>query len=384
MRSLKSGLFAIALSGLFGTVAVIGCSASGGDDGIGTGELPTEPTADPPAVLPPPSAPVTGDMDSGTKADANKKDAAPKPEAGVDAGPPPPVEGTACTTLNEIGKKNCGACGKAETVCLAGPTGNKWSAYGSCNNELVGGCVPGTTATVDCGNCGKQVKTCTQYCAYSAGACTGVPANSCVPTSIDYSTAGCTTAQTYRNRVCGATCQYGNYSATCDAPVNANKLTISLTAGTTPASNVSGNYTLSAAKVGYKVTGGCPGSVSATADFPYEVVEVKNPSATLTAKVSAWNSGTPAIDNVMAAYYTNLAPQTSAQVGACSVGVNDFCPSSLPCTSDDNWAGLTGTQQITIPPGQVVLIRFQSYYAVGGGSVSTGAATLTVRTDSLM
>ena len=36
--------------------------------------------------------------------------------------------------------------------------------------ELAGGCVPGTTAQEDCGNCGKVTKTCTQYCAYTSGA----------------------------------------------------------------------------------------------------------------------------------------------------------------------------------------------------------------------
>ena len=37
MRSLKSGLFAIAIAGLFGTAAVIGCSADGGGADIDTG-----------------------------------------------------------------------------------------------------------------------------------------------------------------------------------------------------------------------------------------------------------------------------------------------------------------------------------------------------------
>ena len=51
MRSLKSGLLAIALSGLCGTVAVIGCSADGAG-GIDTEAAPTEQATPKPATQP--------------------------------------------------------------------------------------------------------------------------------------------------------------------------------------------------------------------------------------------------------------------------------------------------------------------------------------------
>ena len=377
MRSLKSGLFAIAFTGLVGAAAVVGCSASGGDTGLGIDTPATDPTPGTGSMLPPRGMDPTGDTDSGH--DAGHKDAS-KAETSVDAGPPPPVEGAACPTLNALGSKPCGACGTASTVCLPGDAGTGvWSPYGACTGELAGGCVPGTVTMDDCGNCGKVTKTCTKYCAYSTSACMGQPANSCAPGSIDYTNAGCA-AQSYHNRSCGTTCTWGNYSMTCDAPINANKVTISATLTGT----VVNTYTLSASKVGPRVTGSCPAAtVSADTDYPYEIVEVKNATAQ-TAKVSAWLTGAASIDTVMAAYNTNLPPTTSAQLGACTWGVNDFCPSSLPCTTDDNWSGLTGTQQLVIPPGQVVLVRFQAYYGLSSaGSVNTGAATFTVRTDAL-
>ena len=37
MRSLKSGLFAIAFTGLVGAAAVVGCSADGGGSGVDDG-----------------------------------------------------------------------------------------------------------------------------------------------------------------------------------------------------------------------------------------------------------------------------------------------------------------------------------------------------------
>jgi hypothetical protein len=384
MRSLKSGLVVIALSGLFGTVAVVGCSAEGTGGVLAVENDPTAPAPTGGSKLPPRGEDPTPGVSDGGKTDGGKKDGGPKAEAGVDAGPPPPVAGAACSTPNAIVKKPCGACGTTETVCLddgkdAG-TGT-WSPYSlTCVDEIPGGCVPGSTAEEACGNCGTVKKTCTQFCEYSTTACQGEPKDSCVPGTVGFTTAGCVELQTYRNRTCGDACTWGNFSATCEGPTNANKLTISDAVNGT----VAGTYLLSAAKMGSKVTGSCPtASVSSTTDHPYEIVEVKNATAQ-TAKVSAWLTGTPAIDTVMNAYATNLAPETAAALKACTVGVNDFCPSTLPCGADDDWSGLTGSQTIVIPPGQVVLIRFASYYPKSSASyVTTGNATLTVRTDVL-
>jgi hypothetical protein len=378
MRSLKSGLFAIALTGLLGTAAVVGCSAEGGGATTTEDQAPTEPGSSG-SVVPPRGEDEDPPPDAG-KTDASKKDSGPKPEAGVDAGPPPPVAGTACPTLNAIAQKTCGACGKSETVCLDEGGTKKWSVYGACQNELAGGCVPGTMVQENCGNCGKVTKTCSQYCAYTSGTCNGQPVSSCAPGTIEYLSAGCPTAQTYRNKACGTACTWGSVSATCEAPNNPNKITISATA----AGTVTGNYNLSTAKMGPRISGGCPGaSVSTTVDHPYEIVEVKNATAQ-TAKVSAWLTGTPAVDTVMAAYQTNLPPQNDTERKACKWGVNDYCPSSLPCTTQDEWSGLTGTQQLIIPPGQVVLVWFGSYYPNSSTTeTTTGTATLTLRTDVL-
>ncbi|MBS2012389.1 MAG: hypothetical protein JST00_05860 [Deltaproteobacteria bacterium] len=379
MRSLKTGLTAAIITGFALTAAIVGCSADGGSTLI-TDPSPAQPE-EPGAVLPPQNQTPDNGVDSGTT-DSGKKDSGSKDSgtADADAGPPPPTPGTACTKDSEQKERDCGACGKQKTVCLNDGSGLKWSEYGVCENELVGGCIPGTVVDEPCGNCGTMKKTCTKYCAYTSSSCTGQPAVNCKPGTKEYLTAGCPTAGTYRDRTCGNACTWGSTSATCQAPVNDNVLTIAAAASGT----VVGSYTLSTAKVGKRVTGSCPNAtVSTTGDYTYELVEIKNPTAQ-TAKVSAWLEGTPAIDTVMQAYNTNLPPQDDTALKACAWGTNDFCPSSLPCSADDDWSGLTGTQQITIAPGRSVLIRFGAYYAQGGTQVTTGGATLTVRTDSLM
>jgi hypothetical protein len=380
MRSLKSGLFAIAFSGLAGAIAVVGCSADGGGTGVDDTDSGVDPGSSGSVVPPKTDASPT---DAGK--DSGKKDSGPKAEAGVDAGPPPPVEGTACTTVNKIAQKNCGACGKAETVCLSddgGATGT-WSPYGPCQNELAGGCTPGTVVTEDCGNCGKVTKTCTQYCAYSAGACTGQPANSCVPGTVDYTSAGCA-ASTYRNRTCAATCTYGSYSAACTEPVNANKMTISGTVGGV----VTAQWTLAATQVGKKVSGSCGGgaSVSSTATYPWVAVEVKNATAqSATVQVYHSGSGSP-LDTLIWVYNAILPPATDAMLTACNYGSSDSCSVTIAGNSDPcgNTAGggssldWAGVDNVVIPAGGKVLV-----YSAGYGSTELGNFNLNLRTKAL-
>jgi hypothetical protein len=378
MRSLKSGLFAIAFSGLAGAMAVVGCSADGGGSGVDETDAAADPGSSG-SVVPPKTDPTPTDAGK----DASKKDSGPKIEAGVDAGPPPPVEGTPCSTPNKIAQKNCGACGKAETVCLAtGDSGTgTWSPYGACNNELAGGCTPGTVVTEDCGNCGKVTKTCTQYCAFTAGACTGQPVPSCVPGTVTYTNAGCA-ASTYRSQTCGATCTLGAVSATCAEPVNANKMTISASVGGV----VTAQWTLAATQVGKKVSGTCSAAnVSSTATYPYVAVEVKNPTAQA-ATVQMYHSGTGMPLDTLIWVYNVTLPPTDATLGTCNYGASDSCSVTItgntdPCGNSANggssldWAGV---DNVVIPANGKVLV-----YSAGYGSSELGNFNLNLRTKAL-
>lgn len=379
MRSLKSGLFAIAFAGLAGTLAVVGCSADGGSADLDDGDSGVDPGSSG-SVVPPKGDASVGD--SSVK-DSGKKDSGPKIEAGVDAGPPPPVPGTACPTLNAIAQKNCGACGKAETACLVGDAGTGvWGSYGPCNNELAGGCTPGSVVTEDCGNCGKVTKTCTQYCAYSSGACTGQPAMSCVPGAVEYTSASCP-ASTYRNKVCGPTCVFGSLSATCTEPVNANKMTISATVGQV----VTAGWSLAATQVGKKVSGSCSGggSVSSTATYPWVAVEVKNPTAQA-ATVQMYHTGTGTPLDTLIWVYNSTLPPTDATLGSCNFGAADGCSITIPAVTDPcgNTAGggssldWAGVDNVVIPAGGKVLV-----YSAGYGSSELGNFNLNLRTKSL-
>jgi hypothetical protein len=372
MRSLKSGLLGCVVAGFIGTFVVVGCSASGDTGDITEPTTNTDPTEDEGgAVLPPENTNPddNGDDEPTPATDAGKKDAGKDAgkDAAKDSGPPTPQPGDSCTTVDQTFKKMCGKCGSQEALCLAN---NTVSDYGVCTNET-GECTPG--ATEPCGNCGTR--TCTSSCSW--GSCTNQPQNSCSPGALEYSTAGCTTAQTYRERTCGATCIWGNFSGTCVTPNNPLKLTISGTVTGT----VNGTYSLSANKLGKRSPSSCPGSPTTGSDYPYEIVEVKN-ATTKTATITAYLSGTPAIDTVLTAYQTNLQPATDAELGACATA-NDQCPSGLTgCTSP--WSGLTGANAVTIPAGQAVLLRIVSWYAVNtADETTTGSVKLTVRTDAL-
>lgn len=365
MRSLKSGLLAVALAGLFGTAAVAGCSADGGGSGIVEETEPTEPGA---------SLPAPSDNQGGGTTDAAppKKTDAGKTDSGADAGPPPPNPGDACATLNAKASKKCGKCGTAEAICIDDGTGKgKWSDYGQCEAEM-GTCTPGETAA--CGNCGTQ--TCTNYCVF--GACSGEPANNCPPGQVENTTAGCATPGTYRNRTCGDKCTWGGYTATCAEPVNGNKLTAS--------GAVNGlatfNGTLSAAYLTKRPTSSCPSStVSGTANLPFVAVEVANPTAqTLTLSIYHSGAGAP-IDTLIWVYKKILAPADDNALKACDFGVADSCITGDPCGNSANggssydWAGI---DNVTIPPNGKILV-----YSSGYGSSDTGAFTLNVKTKSV-
>ena len=161
-----------------------------------------------------PSFPPKTDDGTGTDAgkDVGQEGRGPKAEAGVDAGPPPPVEGTTCPTLNAIAQKNCGACGKAETVCLDdGDRQGRVEPLRSLQQRARGRLYPRHHRDRGLRQLRQGHEDLHAVLRVSSGACTGQPANSCVPGSVDYTSAGCA-ASTYRNRTCGATCTYGSYS----------------------------------------------------------------------------------------------------------------------------------------------------------------------------
>jgi alpha-tubulin suppressor-like RCC1 family protein len=206
--SIRFGLLRCAVVGLIGASVVAGCTATG-TDGTPSGDVdPPDDDAGGGIILPPSNS---GEDSSVPDADAGKKDSGGKVDAGKDAGPPAPTPGAVCTSPDTITSRQCGKCGKQETICQAGDAGAlAWTEYGPCAGEL-GACLPGTTQA--CGNCGTQ--TCTSFCGW--GACTGQPAGHCSPGTVQNTTAGCPTSG-FRSRTCAATCQWQQYTSTCDAP----------------------------------------------------------------------------------------------------------------------------------------------------------------------
>jgi hypothetical protein len=342
---------------------------------------PTEPAPTTPGVtLPPPSSGTSGGsggIDAGK--DSGKKDAGPKPEAGVDAGPPPPVVGAVCTTIDAKATKACGKCGKAETLCIddgSGKTG-KWGDYGACGSEA-GECVPGEIVTQDCGNCGKQVKTCNQYCAFSTGTCTGQPPNSCVPGATEYTSASCTTG--YRNRTCGTACQWSSFSATCAAPVNEIVFDIGATVNAVTTKLIN----FSAARQGSRISpfGTCPLSTAPqSGNYPYQYVELRNPT-TKSAKVTVFvSTAGVAIDTIMAVYGTPIQPMDDAGRKACTFGVNDQSADTT-LTGNTDFSLISG---VTIPAGGSVLVYVSTFYenVAAAGEITTGNLNLNAKVETL-
>lgn len=372
MRSFKSGLFTFTIAGFVGMAAVIGCAADGASDVIGD-QSGTEPEDQGSLgnTLPPSNPGSDEDEDSAPPTKDAGKDAS-KTDAGKDAGPPPPSPGDACTVADKVFTKSCGKCGKQEAICLDDGKGKLTvSDYGQCLGET-GVCVPGSTETAACGNCGTLTKTCNQYCAWSSSTCGGQPTNSCSPGTTEYSTAGCTSPNTYRSKTCGTACTWSPFTASCAEPVNANKLNIATTLNGT----VSGNYALTTSQMSKRqptYSCGSSASLSTDLDHPYELIEVKNPSTTQTATITVTTTGTPAsFWATVAAYPTTLPPTTDAELKACSS--TDYASS---------WASIS-LPGVTIPPNSKILVRVQAYDESSQTSYpSTGTFTLTLKTTAL-
>lgn len=357
--------------------AVVACTANGGGDTLGTDD----------AALPEPSS--TSQLPPGNPPDAAADDAAKDAshdaakESGPDASKPAHNPGDACKTIDEVFERTCGICGTQQSLCLAKPDGTPGvvSDYSSCINELAEGCIPGTTDTEACGNCGTRKRTCTTYCAWSIGPCVGEPVSSCTPTTEDYTIAGCPSPGTVRRRSCGAACSWTTpFSPAC------GDLNFQLVVAGAAGDLVSGIYPLRADHVASRMLGACPNAYFSTGNYPQVYVELINPTAN-TVTLSAWNtaptSSSPIIQTTMAAYDGNTKPTTDAERKLCSKGVNSYCPNALTVQCGSyKWAGLTGTQSITIPPMSSSLLQFASYYPAGGAQLAEGLAKLVVRTDT--
>jgi len=213
MSRITSGLLTAVAVGALGVLTVVGCSAdgsSGAEDTSATGIEPEESGT----TLPPSSSSGSLPSDAG-KPDA--KDASPKDSAPPDAGPPPPCrhhvlhgrrsapEVVRClrNAIDHLPRR-----GRHQDVVrlLGVPERARQRLH------------PGTIIDEPCGNCGTQKKTCTQYCAFTTAACTGQPAMSCVPGSVELTNAGCAGADEFHQRTCGATCTAPSFSLTCSAP----------------------------------------------------------------------------------------------------------------------------------------------------------------------
>jgi hypothetical protein len=387
LRTFTSGLVGLAIAGLIGVSASAGCSA----DGSG-GELPTtgsNPTEPPGSKMPPPGDPTDGTdpgddddsslpTDGGKKPDGGKKDAStppppPRPDAGLDAGPPPD-EGASCTQVNKVFKRTCGLCGWQDAVCLQYPDGLKVSEYSPCREEVPNGCVPGTVEERPCGNCGVIRRQCDNYCRWPGTGpstqCINEPVDSCVPGTVDYRPAGCPDG-TFRSTTCKAVCEWEPASHDCAPPPSF----------VTVAPLATSNYTLAVLKDGQvskrlNESTTCPTTLQ-TISTPYTYIEVRNPYsrvAMVSVKTVALATGSPTGTMLLAAYSGSQPPSTDAQRQACVRGVNSAAMPKLQGT----------TNSVAVPPRGSVMI----YYAAStefdqtNKFASTGMVRLEVKTES--
>jgi len=343
-------------------------------------DLPTT-GEDSSVVVPPPDdrKPPPAIVDAGPDAkptDAGKKDA--------DAAPAPvPQPGDPCPVPNTVVKRPCGMCGHEEAMCLMSDAGTGIvSDFAFCLDQVKDGCWPGMSDEIACGNCGKAKRTCTNNCMWSTSVCQQ-PVNSCVPATVEYSTAGCPQPNTYRQRTCKADCTWDAFSVTCGSPVNDHVLTASATVGNTETLTV----TLLATKTDKALDwlGGCPNTGSFDiGNFAYEYVEIKNPTAKQ-ATVTIYTSQAPAgvtLDTIMVVYDGAVKPMSDPQKLACKWGVADQSYSDTNLTGASSFAI---QKNVVIPANGSVLLDVWSYPEVDplDPTDTTGPLLVNVRTDAL-
>jgi hypothetical protein len=336
--------------------------------------------------------------DADAKADvvdaSDASDASDATDADADAWSP---EGTPCTTSGAVEARACGGCGTQERVCLDLGAGMKWQSWGSCKNEVVGGCVPGSVTFEECDLCGRRRKECTSSCTWITGICENQNPNACEPGVVEWVEALSCDAGTGRTRNCSypqldaapdapqTGCSWSNYAPSCTtAPTS---ITIPSVSGERIGQSVT--LTGSMPYVTYASTlldAGCSQTTSTSSSYqvPFAYVELINPTAQ-TANITVW--GTMAADSGvydgMRIVAYSGSPNPPANLATCLS--QDSC-SSTSCKLDagfglqnDAGVALYYSPRVTIPPnGKLVILVTESYnyYAY------TTLPVLWVRTDS--
>ncbi len=370
-------------------MAVYGCSAGANDPATDTeaGAGDQDATVDNEAS--------TGDDEGGQVAETGPKaDSGPK-DAGLDAKLKPDVglPGTPCNPIgqNQNNPNGCGLCGTQSRVCLQGDAGagidaGVWSDWGACTNEVTTAdkCDPSVAdAGVEvCGNCGHRQVICQLDCHKNETlVCQGEPLNACTPGDTKFTLAqGCPNANQGRSQSCGNDCMWGPPSGCIDPPPNPNTINMSPTVNTV----VSKTFALAANKTIAKLgISSCPTTIG-TDITPYIYVQVNNPDSAAHS-VEVWGSvasGGPVIDTIMGAYGA-VVPQSPTDRQACTGAVKDTCASTTPALSpacSGQWAGLVGTNAVSVPAGGSVQVYMAAYYDGSGGETITGNFQLNVRT----
>lgn len=371
MNVLKSGLLALFVSGLAGSLAVAGCSASTVTDALPTDDDDTNGNVigdddddqqgddddDEPAT-------DAGKKDSGSK-DSGTKDAT--TDTGVLVGPD---TGTACTNTGKPFVRSCGNCGKQTAYCFSADGGADGvvGEYTACD-EINDKCAPGTTLQETCGNCGMVTKTCNAQCKYVAGQCTGQPANNCSPGTVQYQKASCSGSQ-YVSASCNTMCTWNAFNATCATPPNVIEVNGSV--GKTSSTIVF----FSEGKTIAKPTGTCTstsGPSIGTIITPYTYTEVKNTTGK-TAELTFAHALAPdgvTLNTVMGVYAGSTPPSTDAQRKVCVSGFN---------SNYSGFAKIDGTSTsypaVTVGPGQSVTVYSAQYNAYSATVPANGAGPL--------
>jgi hypothetical protein len=197
--------------------------------------------------------------------------------------------GTPCSPVGATQSTKCGLCGTTSRVCKD-PTDSGtpvWQEWGYCGNQVDGGCMPGTMQDVGCGKCGVMNVKCGNDCRFPAtGSCKD--AGPCWPGEVEFSSwLSCDTPDLGRTHVCGADCRWGDYTD-CEAPPSG--ITIPETPGERTGLRVALGWWQN---IGGYISGTSSTTpttcswYSSSSQYPYAVVELKNPSSD-PAQISVW------------------------------------------------------------------------------------------------